>query len=148
MLCDVSIASCSSAGVKGWLYFSELLGLKLSFCFSALFFKVKRCGLELLMEEFAENSSGNVSYVFLESCFRFVFCEVIGCSWLAFSRYFPPHRLDSVCSGKESKLVDIIFPTFFLVSFIVFLVFALKSLKALRLFIVGSLLNFRKAALT
>ncbi len=24
MLCDVWIASCSSAGVKGWLYFSEL----------------------------------------------------------------------------------------------------------------------------
>ena len=31
MLCDVLIASCSSTGLKGWLYFSELLDLKLSF---------------------------------------------------------------------------------------------------------------------
>ena len=36
---------------------------------------------------------------------------------------------------------------FFLASFIGFLVFALRSLKALRLFVVGSLLNFCKAAL-
>ena len=60
MLCDVSIASCSSAGVKGLLYFSELMDLKLSFCFSVLFLKVTKCGLELLMEEFAENVSANV----------------------------------------------------------------------------------------
>ena len=61
MLCDVSMASCSSAGVKGWLYFSELLDLKLRFCFSALVSKVRKCGLELLMEEFSENVSANVS---------------------------------------------------------------------------------------
>ena len=52
---------CNSASVKSWLYFSELLDLKLSFCFFVLFLKVRKCGLELLMEEFVENDSANVS---------------------------------------------------------------------------------------
>ena len=88
VLCDVSIASCSSAGVKGWLYFSILLDLKLSFCFSALFLKVKKYRLELLIEEFAKNVSSNVCYIFLASWFRFVFCEVSESSWLVFPDIF------------------------------------------------------------
>ena len=63
MSCDILIAFCSSAGVNGLLYFSELLDLKLCFCFSALFLKVGKCGLKLLMEELAENFSANVSAV-------------------------------------------------------------------------------------
>ena len=51
-------------GVKGWLYFSEILDLKLSFCFSALFLKARKQGLELLMEQFAENVR---AYVFATS---------------------------------------------------------------------------------
>ena len=69
-------------------------------------------------------------------------------SWLAFSGYFPHHCPDSVCSGRGSKLVDIISPAFRLgFLYIFFLVFAQRSLKAFRLFVVGSLLNSRKAAL-
>ena len=52
---------CISAGVKGWLYFSELLDLKLNFCFLVLFLEVRKSGLELLMEKFSENVSANVS---------------------------------------------------------------------------------------
>ena len=61
MLCYIWIASCSSAGVKGWLYVSKLLNFKPSFCFSVLLLKVGNCGLELLREEFAENVSTKMS---------------------------------------------------------------------------------------
>ena len=78
VLSDVLIASYSSAGIKGWLYFSELLDLKLSFCFSVLFLKVRKCGLESLMEEFAENISANVSavsFLLVASVLFFVRCS-------------------------------------------------------------------------
>ena len=77
MLCDVSIPSSSSAGVKGWLYFSELSVLMLSFCFSALFLKVRKCGSELLMEEFAGNVSASMSamsFLLVASVLFFVRC--------------------------------------------------------------------------
>ena len=114
MLRDVLIASCSDAGVKGWLYFSELLDLKMSFCFSALFLKVRKCGVELLMEEFVEKGSANVSMSFLlvASVLFFGRClRAIG--WL-FPRCFPHYCPGSICSGRGNKLVDIILPTFLL----------------------------------
>ena len=67
-------------------------------------------------------------------------------SWLGFSRNFPHHPPDSVCSVGGTKLVDIVLLTF-LLGFFIFRVFALRSLKALKLIILGSLLNFQKAAL-
>ena len=54
MLCDISIASSSSVGVNCWLYFSELLHLKLRFCFSVLFLKVRKCEFELLTSCFTK----------------------------------------------------------------------------------------------
>ena len=120
MLCDVWIASCSSAGVKGWLYFSGFLDLKLSFCYSALLLKVRKCGLKLLREEFAENVTASVSAmsflvveVFGSSClFCFFFCCFFCCFF--FFRYFPHHPPDNVCSGRGTKLVDMVLPTFLL----------------------------------
>ena len=64
---------------------------------------------------------------------------------LGFSGDFPNHTPDRACSDRGAKLVDVISPTFFLVSLIV-RVFALRSLIAFRLMIVSSLLNFHKTA--
>ena len=58
------MVSLSSAGVMDWLYFSELLDLKLSFYFSALVLKVTNCGLEMLRDEFAEKVSASVFAIY------------------------------------------------------------------------------------
>ena len=61
MFCDFYIASFSSACLKGFLSFLELLDLKLRLCFSALVLKVQKCRLELLRDEFAKKVSASVS---------------------------------------------------------------------------------------
>ena len=97
------------------------------------------------MEEFCENNSYRV-YLFLGSCFRFIFREVFKSRCLSFSEYLPCHRLDSVCSGGGTKLFDS-FANFSSWPPLWFSCFCPKGLKAFRFFVVGSLSYFLKTAL-
>ena len=144
MLRDVLIASSSSAGVKVWWYFSKFLNLKLSFCFSTLILKVRKCGLELLREEFAENVSANVSamsFLVVASVLFFVRClRAVGWS---FPEIFLIVLQIVFVLVKEPNWLTVL-PTFLLGFFSDFSCFCPENFESVE---VGSLLNFRKAVL-